>query len=138
MNEPASEVRLDKWLWAVRAYKTRTQAIAACDAGHVKLGGQRVKPSHLVRIGEVVTARVGETTRTLKVVALLAHRVGAKFVAQYVEDLTPAEEYARPRLAAIEPLFHRAKGMGRPTKRDRRLLEQMGLVEPPGGPEASE
>jgi ribosome-associated heat shock protein Hsp15 len=138
MNEPPSAVRLDKWLWAARVYKTRSQAATACDAGHVKLGDQRVKPSRSVHPGEVITARVGEITRTLKVVALLAKRVGPKLVAQYVEDLTPAEEYAKPRMPVLEPLFHRPKGLGRPTKRDRRLLEQMGGGEPPESSEPPE
>lgn len=125
--EPRPEVRIDKWLWAVRAFKTRSLAIAACDAGHVKLAGQRVKPSRAIRAGEVVTVQVGELTRTLKVVGALDRRVGAKAVSEFMEDLTPPEEYAKPREPRLEPLFHRPKGAGRPTKRDRRLLEQMGL-----------
>jgi ribosome-associated heat shock protein Hsp15 len=125
-----AEVRIDKWLWAVRVFKSRSQAAAACEAGHVKLDGQRVKPSRSVHPGEVFTARVGDITRTLKVLALLAQRVGPKLVPQYAEDLTPPEEYAKPRTPVLEPLFHRPKGTGRPTKRDRRLLENLGLGTP--------
>ena len=126
-SETAPEVRIDKWLWAVRAFKTRSLAIAACDAGHVTIGGQRVKPSRHVRPGECVSVQVGEITRTLKVTALLERRVSAKVVPQFMEDLTPAEEYAKPREPRLEPLFHRPKGSGRPTKRDRRLLDRFGL-----------
>jgi ribosome-associated heat shock protein Hsp15 len=126
--EPLIDVRIDKWLWAVRAFKTRSQAIAACDAGHVKIGGHRVKPSRSVRPGETVTVQVGEITRTLQVIGLLERRVGAPVVPQYMQDLTPPEEYAKPREPKVEPLFHRPKGTGRPTKRDRRLLEQMGFT----------
>jgi len=122
------DVRIDKWLWAVRAFKTRSLAIAACDAGHVHIGGQRVKPSRSVRLGEVVTVQMGELTRTLQVTGLLERRVGAQAVPQFLQDLTPPEEYAKPRAPSVEPLFHRPKGTGRPTKRDRRLLERMGFT----------
>ncbi|MGD0537332.1 MAG: RNA-binding S4 domain-containing protein [Verrucomicrobiota bacterium] len=125
--EVPSEVRLDKWLWAVRAFKTRSLATAACQAGHVKIAGQSVKPARAARIGETITVQAGDITRTLRVMGLLDRRVGAPLVARYAEDLTPREEYAKPRQERIEPLFHRPKGAGRPTKRDRRLLEQFGF-----------
>jgi ribosome-associated heat shock protein Hsp15 len=128
MNAPPAEIRLDKWLWAARVYKTRSLASAACEAGHVKLDGQRVKPSRSVHPGDIFAARVGEITRTVKVLALLAQRVGPKVVSQYLEDLTPAEEYSRPRRPGLEPLFHRPKGSGRPTKRDRRRFEQLASI----------
>jgi ribosome-associated heat shock protein Hsp15 len=122
-----SPIRIDKWLWAVRVFKTRTLAIAACDAGHVKIADQRVKPSRSVRVGETIIVQIGEVTRTLKVTGLLGRRVGAKAAPQFMEDLTPAAEYAKPREPRIEPLFHRPKGAGRPTKRERRLLDRMGF-----------
>ena len=90
-------VRIDKWLWAVRLYKSRSLATAACSGGKVRIGGERVKPARPVHQGEVITAVTGDITRTLRVVALLEQRVGAKVVAQYMEDLTPASEYAKPR-----------------------------------------
>lgn len=126
LPNPVQEVRLDKWLWATRVFKTRSLAIAACAAGHVKIAGQRVKPAKSVRIGEVLEVQVGEITRTVQVAGLLDRRVGAKAVPQFLEDLTPPEEYAKPRDPRVEPLFHRPKGAGRPTKKDRRLLEQIG------------
>ncbi|HNQ91098.1 MAG TPA: RNA-binding S4 domain-containing protein [Verrucomicrobiota bacterium] len=124
-SETSGTVRLDKWLWAVRIYRTRSLAIAACQAGHVKVDGQRVKPARPVRAGEVVTAAVGEMTRTVKVLGLLDRRVGAAVVPEYLEDLTPPSEYQRRAEPRVQPLFNRPRGWGRPTKRDRRLLEQV-------------
>src|SRR5206468_5704964 len=95
-------VRIDKWLWAVRLFKSRSLATEACNAGHVKIGGNSVKPSRAVRSGEEITALAGRIHRTVKVVALLHQRVGAKLVSQFVEDLTPAEEYARAREEALQ------------------------------------
>lgn len=126
MPDAPADVRVDKWLWAVRLFKTRTLAIAACNAGHVKVGNQRIKPSRSVHPGETLTVLVGEIQRTVKVLALLDRRVGAAMVPEYLEDLTPPEELQKPREPVLQPLFQRPKGSGRPTKRDRRLLERMG------------
>lgn len=120
--EATNDIRLDKWLWAVRLYKTRTAAAEACRAGHVKIGGQNVKPARSVKAGEIITARMGEMLRTVKVLGLIQNRVGAKLVSEYLEDLTPAAEYEKQREAAQQALFHRDKGLGRPTKKERRLL----------------
>ena len=116
-----SSVRIDKWLWCVRLYKSRTLATNACEAGKVKIGGQPLKPSRAIREGDVITAVAGEITRTVKVVALLEQRVGAPKVSQFMEDLTPASEFQKrhePRAAGFRP-----KGAGRPTKRDSRILQ---------------
>jgi ribosome-associated heat shock protein Hsp15 len=119
-------VRIDKWLWAVRLYKSRTMAGAACTGGHVKMSEQPVKPSRGVRIGEVITAVTGDITRTVKVIGLLERRVGAKLVSQYLEDLTPASEYNKQREKHfLPPPVIRPKGMGRPTKKERRNLEKL-------------
>jgi ribosome-associated heat shock protein Hsp15 len=123
--EPLTSVRTDKWLWATRIYKTRSLAAAACDAGHVKVHGQPIKPARPVHIGETITAVTGEITRTIKVVALLERRVGAKLVSNYLEDLTPASEYAKPRLPNFQPPALRPKGTGRPTKKQRREMENL-------------
>ncbi len=125
--EIPTEVRLDKWLWAVRLFKTRGLATEACAAGHVKIGGQRVKPARSVHPGELVEAQVGEIERTVRVLGLLDRRVGAALVPRYIEELTPPEELNKPREARIEPFIHRPKGAGRPTKRERRMLDQLGL-----------
>jgi len=120
--EPTTDVRIDKWLWAVRVFKTRSQAAAACRAGHVKVAGQAVKPAHDIKIGEIITAVAGPITRTMKVLRCLEHRVAGKLVPQFMEDLTPAEEYQKRLAPAQQPLLVRPKGSGRPTKRERRQL----------------
>jgi ribosome-associated heat shock protein Hsp15 len=114
---------MDKWLWSVRLYKTRSLAAAACVSSKVQLNGQLAKPARLVRIGEMITAVTGDITRTVKVLALPKTRVGAKLVPQYLGDLTPAAEYEKPRQKVFAPIGHRPKGTGRPTKRDRRILQ---------------
>jgi ribosome-associated heat shock protein Hsp15 len=121
--EPVASVRTDKWLWATRIYKSRALAAEACNAGHVKIQGQPIKPARPVHIGETIIATVGEITRTVKVIALLERRVGAKLVPNYLEDLTPPAEYAKPRLPNFQPVAMRAKGTGRPTKKERREME---------------
>ena len=121
--ESAQSVRMDKWLWAVRLFKTRSQAAAACAAGKVQVNEQPVKASRSVKISETIVAATGELTRTVKVVGLLEHRVGAKLIPQYLEDLTPPEEYAKQKEKDFRPLLLRPKGSGRPTKKDRRSIE---------------
>ena len=106
-------VRMDKWLWAVRVYKSRSLAATACRAGHVRVGGHAVKPARVVLPGDVVTAKVGGIMRMIKAVALVERRVGAKMLERYIEDLTP-------------PQLSHSRGGGRPTKRDRRALDRFG------------
>lgn len=120
--EATSGVRADRWLWAVRLYKTRSLAGTACDAGHVKINGHPCKPARTVRVGDVLTALTGDIHRTVKVTGVLENRIGAKLVTKYLEDLTPASEYEKPRAKQIAPSGLRAKGAGRPTKKDRRRL----------------
>jgi ribosome-associated heat shock protein Hsp15 len=114
-------IRIDKWLWCVRLYKSRTLAASACEAGKVKIGGQIVKPSRSLRKGDIIEAAAGGITRTVKVVGLLGRRVGAQKVPEWMKDLTPASEFQKKR-ERVEPPGLRAKGSGRPTKRDRRIL----------------
>lgn len=120
--EATSGVRADRWLWAVRLYKTRSLAGAACEAGHVQINGHPCKPARTVRPGDVLNALTGEINRTVKVIGVLESRIGAKLVPQYLEDLTPAAEYAKPREKSFAPIGLRPKGAGRPTKKDRRML----------------
>ena len=122
MPDSAPSVRVDKWLWAVRLYKTRTSAAEACRAGHVKINGHSVKPARDVHAGEIIVAQVGPVTRTVKVVGLIHQRVGPKLVSQHLEELTPPEEFEKKREASMAPVFHRPKGLGRPTKKDRRAM----------------
>ena len=119
------DVRIDKWLWAVRIFKSRSIATAACSAGKVRIGGEPLKPSRSVRVGDVITAATGEITRTVRVLALLERRVGAKLVPEYMQDLTPQSEYEKPREPNFRPLMLRPKGAGRPTKKDRRKLDEL-------------
>jgi len=118
-----THVRIDKWLWAVRLYKSRSLATAACLGGQVKIADQSVKPSREVRVGEVMVALSGRVQRTLKVLALLDQRVGAKLVPQYLEDLTPPEEYERARQEHEAAVIQYPQGWGRPTKKQRRQIE---------------
>ena len=118
-------VRIDKFLWAIRSFKTRTEATEACKGGRVKVGGQNAKPSRDVSPGEVITLRKGPVTYTYKVLRPLENRVGAKLVSDYVEDLTPEEEKARLH-APVETFFvTRERGTGRPTKKERREMDQL-------------
>jgi len=125
MNASTS-VRLDKWLWAVRVFKTRTLAATACREGRVTIAGQPAKASREVRIHDLIQAKTGEINRTLKVLRLLEQRVGAQAVREFVEDLTPPSEYERRKDPVLQPLFYRPKGAGRPTKKDRRTMGKIG------------
>ena len=116
--------RIDKYLWAIRAFKTRSDATDACKGGRVKIGGQNVKPSKEVKSGDVIQVRKGAVLFTYKVLKPLEHRVGAKLVPDYAENLTPQAELDKLR-APVETFFvSRERGAGRPTKKDRREIEQ--------------
>jgi ribosome-associated heat shock protein Hsp15 len=117
--------RLDKWLWAVRVFKSRALATDACRAGSVRIRDEPVKPAREVHAGEVVMVRLGLVTRTLRVLAAPPSRVGAKLVAEFCTDLTPPEEFEKARAHRVQQFLAREKGSGRPTKRDRRRLDQL-------------
>jgi ribosome-associated heat shock protein Hsp15 len=121
MDDP----RLDKWLWSVRVFKTRPLATAACRAGKVLIGELEAKPGRDVHVGEIVTVHMGVVTRTLKVVGLPRSRVAAKQLPEFLTDLTPAAEYERAKQAGIEHMLARQRGMGRPTKKDRRDMSEL-------------
>src|SRR5687768_1496908 len=125
MSAPAAAPRLDKFLWAIRLYKTRTLATDAIRGGHVTVNDQHPKPAHEVKVGEKYQIRQGQITRTFKVLALLEKRVGAKLVPTYAEDLTPASEYLKQIQAREQTPLKREPGAGRPTKRDRRAIEKL-------------
>jgi ribosome-associated heat shock protein Hsp15 len=117
--------RLDKWLWATRVFKTRTQATDACKSGHVKINDQTVKPAHEVKVGEVISIKLGVIEKTVKVLGMLERRVSASVAKTYIEDLTPPEEYQKLRRPEYQPVFFRPKGSGRPSKKDRRDLQKL-------------
>lgn len=120
-----SAARLDKWLWAVRLFKSRSLASDACRAGSVAVNDMPAKPAREIRPGEMVKVRQGLVQRTLRVRDVPRSRVGAKLVSQFCDDLTPAEEFAKARENPLKQFLEREKGSGRPTKRDRRLLDQL-------------
>ncbi|HAB15968.1 MAG TPA: S4 domain-containing protein [Verrucomicrobiota bacterium] len=120
-------MRLDQWLWAVRVYKTRTQAVEAIKGGHVRVNDQSTKPAREVHPGELIVAKVGLVRRTLRVIASPPSRVAGKLVSQFAEDLTPASEYQAARDSARAAPIVRLRGSGRPTKRERRALDELEL-----------
>lgn len=117
-------LRIDKFLWAVRIYKTRSLAAEACNGNKVKIGSNSVKPSRNIKIGEVFTVTQRYLTRTYKVVALLEKRVSAKIISQYIADLTPQEELDKLKMERFTSYVQRYRGTGRPTKKERRLIEK--------------
>ena len=120
------EVRIDKWLWAVRVFKTRTIATEACKKGRVSLGmppaDVPAKPSRTVRVGDVVSVRKSPVTYSFRVRALTENRLGAKLVPEYMENITPREQLDLLEVVKISGFIDRRKGLGRPTKREGREL----------------
>ena len=122
------ELRVDKWLWAVRLFKTRSLASDACRAGKVKIHDMPVKPSRSLKIGDVISLSFPPITRTVKVILLTGNRVSAKLVPQLMEDLTPPEEYAKLEMKREAGFEFRQPGIGRPTKRQRREIEYLKRI----------
>lgn len=118
------ETRIDKWMWAVRIFKTRSIATDACKKGRVLVDGVSVKPSRNIRAGEVIQVRKPPITFSFRVLALADKRMGAKFVADFMENITPPEQYEILELNKISGFVDRQRGTGRPTKKERRDLEQ--------------
>lgn len=118
------EVRIDKWLWAVRIFKTRTAASEACKKGRVLIGGTSVKPSRNIRVDELIMVRKPPVTYSFKVLALAEKRMGARLVSEYMDNVTPQEQYELLELNRISGFVDRQRGTGRPTKKERRDLDQ--------------
>jgi len=123
--ENNSAARLDKWLWAVRIFKARSLATSACRVGSVTVNDLVAKAGREVHAGETVRVQQGLIRRTLTVVAVPRSRVGAKLVPTYCLDLTPPEEFEKAKAHHVQQLLAREKGTGRPTKRDRRLMDDL-------------
>lgn len=123
-----SDVRIDKWLWAVRIFKTRSIASDACKLGRVTVGGQKVKSSRTVRVGEIIEVRKPPVTYSFRVLALADQRMGAKLVPGYMENVTPQAQLDLLEMNRLTGFTGRAKGLGRPTKKDRRDID--GFTEP--------
>lgn len=118
-------VRIDKYLWAIRVYKTRSEATEACNGNKVKIAGVNAKPSKAVKVGEVIEVRKGSVLFTYKVLALSENRMGAALVPEYAENLTPESELAKMHAPRETILYQRDRGTGRPTKKDRRILDDL-------------
>ncbi len=116
-------MRVDKFLWCVRQFKTRSIATEACNKGQIKLNNVVVKASKDVFIGDVLGIRKNQINYTFEIIAMPISRLGAKFVGLYIIDTTPEEEFERLKLIQLSQEYYRSKGTGRPTKKDRRDLE---------------
>lgn len=124
MKEEKEEVRIDKWLWSVRLFKTRTMAIDACKKGRIMINNMPIKPSRMIKRDEVIQIKKSPIIYSFQVIDLIERRVGAKLVPNYMKDVTPPSEYQILEMSKISGFVDRAKGTGRPTKKDRRNLEQ--------------
>ena len=118
-----SEVRVDKYLWAMRIYKTRSIAADACKNGRISTNGVQLKPSRTFKVGDVFNVRKGPVTYTYRVLQLTENRLGAKLVPEYMRDETSPQQLEILELARIAGNGGRDRGMGRPTKKDRREIE---------------
>lgn len=118
-------VRIDKWLWSIRIYKTRNKASEACRAGKVKINEIAVKPSREVKAGDIIVINLSPLIKTVEVVEAIKNRVGAKLVPQFANDLTPQEEYDKVKLINEMNFERRDRGSGRPTKKQRRLIDYL-------------
>ncbi len=125
MSQGLEKLRIDKYLWSIRLFKTRSLATEACRAGKVKLDGQNIKPSYLVKVGETFAIQKGIERKVIKVIDLLERRVDAKTAALFYEDLTPVEETHAYKSVFHAPILRRDRGAGRPTKRDRREIDEL-------------
>ena len=119
----ADEARIDKWLWAARIFKTRSIAADACKNGRVTIGGVNVKPSHVIKEGDVVAVRKPPVTYSFKILKTIEQRVGAKLLPEIYENVTPPDQYELLEMNRISGFVDRARGTGRPTKKDRRAME---------------
>lgn len=122
------KLRIDKWLWATRFFKTRTAATKACEAGRVKKDDDKLKASSKIAVGDTIVCRINHIQRTLVIKKLIEKRVGAPLAQECYDDLTPPEDLIVPKLksAFLLPNAHREKGQGRPTKKDRREIDRFG------------
>ena len=121
----ADTVRIDKWLWAIRLFKTRSQAAEACKGGKVKIDGNKVKPSREIKAGDLIEVQHHYIKRILKVLKPAHNRVAAKLVPELMEEHTPAEEFEKLEMMRQLNMERRDRGSGRPTKKERRMIEKL-------------
>lgn len=117
-------IRIDKWLWTVRLFKTRSQAAEACKGGKVKISGQSVKASKEVKVDEIIEIQSQGIKRKVKIIKIIKSRVGAKLVHELLEDLTSPEEYEKQEMIKLLNKEKRDRGTGRPTKKERRIISK--------------
>ncbi len=122
-----NEVRIDKWMWATRIFKTRTIAVEACKKNRIMINNVIVKPSRMIKIGDIIEVRKPPITYSFKVLDLTINRVGAKLVPNYMENITSPEQYEILELQKISGFVDRARGTGRPTKKERRDLDNFSV-----------
>ena len=118
-----NEARIDKWLWAARIFKTRSMAADACKNGRVTMGGVNVKPSRTIKVGDTVSVRKPPITYSFKVLKAIEMRVGAKLLSEVYENVTAPDQYELLEMTRISGFIDRARGTGRPTKKERRSLD---------------
>lgn len=123
------EARIDKWLWAARIFKTRSIASQACKKGQVSLRGTQLKPSRMVRVGDVISVRKPPITYSFKILQAIENRVGAKLIPEVLENVTSPEQYELLEMSKISGFVDRARGTGRPTKKERRSLVAFAMEE---------
>ncbi len=125
MQQSEEKLRIDKFLWAIRVFKTRSICTEACKAGKIKLEGQNIKPSHVVKLGEVYVISKDQEKKIIKVIQFLSHRVDAKTAINYYEDLSPISDLSKFPTVFNSPVLKRDRGTGRPTKKDRRDIDDL-------------
>lgn len=118
------EVRLDKWLWAARIFKTRSIATDACKNGRVMIDGVKLKPSRMIKEGEVIQVKKSPITYSFRVLKAIQNRVGAKLIPEVLENITPADQLEILEMHRLSGFVNRARGTGRPTKKERRELDE--------------
>lgn len=125
MSAEPEKLRIDKYLWAIRIFKTRSLATEACKAGRVKMNGKNIKASYVVKVGDTYAVQKGVEKKVIFVTALLERRVDAKTAVQFYEDRTPVEETYAYKSVFHAPVLKRDRGAGRPTKKDRREIDDL-------------
>ncbi|MEG1728960.1 MAG: RNA-binding S4 domain-containing protein [Bacteroidaceae bacterium] len=125
----SEEARIDKWLWAARIFKTRTLAAEACKNGRITIKGMQMKPSRTVKPGDVISVRKPPITYSFLIKQTIEKRVGAKLLPDVLENVTTPEQYKILEMSKVSGFVDRARGTGRPTKKDRRAIED--FTEPP-------
>ncbi|NOZ47835.1 MAG: RNA-binding S4 domain-containing protein, partial [Chlorobi bacterium] len=120
-----TNIRIDKWLWAVRIFKTRSQASNACKKGKILINGISVKSSRIIKTGEIIDVKTNPVVYKYKVKGLLGKRLGAKLVTEFIENITPKSELLKLERMKTTPFGIRGKGYGRPTKKERRTIDNL-------------